>query len=267
MTASFDVDLEPREFRAVANKTTKMLQRFFVDIESARVLPKRKPQEMREILSEPLPIKPQSPIKIISEVEEKVIPNSTAIGSPRFFGFVNGSGTMMSVFGDAIAAALNQNVGAWKIGPAATELEQIVVRWFSEMIGYDKNAGGLLLSGGTMANVTALATALSEKAGYDIANEGLQSEKRKGKFVLYMSDHEGHSSVVKAAQLLGLGRSSVRRVESNEDFTMNIESLEGTIEKDARDGNTPFCVVGQVGVDQCRSSRPPPGNLKSLRQA
>lgn len=240
-------DLKPAQFKAAAERTTETLLKYFESIQAGRVLPEMGSKEIEKLLSEPLPLTAQDPLKILGEVETKIIPNSTKTGSPRFFGFVVGSGTMMSVFGDAIAAAINQNVGVWKVGPAASELERLVVRWFSEIIGYDKEAGGLLLSGGSMANTTAIATALRDKAGYDIVNEGLQSDKRAGKFLLYMSDHEGHHSVVKAAQFLGLGRDSVKRVRSNEDFTMNLESLEEAIERDAREGNIPFCVVGQVG--------------------
>jgi len=242
-----EVDLDATQFRAMSDETTRILLELFRDIRSRRVFPGKKPSDIQRLLAEPLPLKPQSPLKILKEVEKKVIPNSTFTGSPRYFGFVMGSGTTISVFGDAIAAALNQNPGVWKAGPAATELERIVIRWFAEMIGYDVRAGGILTSGGTLANVAAIATALNDRAGYDFLNEGLQSEKRKGRFLLYMSDHEGHSSVVKAAQLLGLGRDSVRRVKSHEDFTMDVENLEELIEKDTAEGNSPFCVVAQVG--------------------
>jgi len=242
-----DVDLNQAEFRASSRETERMLLDLFRTIGSRRVFPGRKPAEIQKLLSEPLPVKPQAPLKILKEVEKKIIPNSTLVGSPRYFGFVMGSGTTMSVFGDAIAAAINQNPGVWKASPAATELERVVVRWFAEMVRYDRNAAGILTSGATMANVAGIAAALHDRAGYDFASEGLQSEKRKGRFFLYMSDHEGHSSIVKAAQLLGLGRDSVRRVKSNDDFTMDVGSLEETVEKDSREGNTPFCVVAQVG--------------------
>lgn len=115
------------------------------------------------------------------------------------------------------------------------------------MVGYDRDAAGILTSGATMANLAAIAAGLYDKAGYDVAREGLQSDKRKGRYLLYMSDHEGHSSVVKAAQLLGLGRDSVRRVRSNDDFTMDVPSLEDMVRKDANKGDIPFCVVAQVG--------------------
>ncbi|MDG6902044.1 MAG: aspartate aminotransferase family protein [Nitrososphaerota archaeon] len=247
MPDELDVDLNRAEFKAVNKETARMLLEFFEGVRSKRVFPGRKPSQIQKLLAEPLPSAPQDPLKIVREVERKIIPNSTFTGSPRYFGFVMGSGTTMSVFGDAIAAAINQNPGVWKASPAATELERVVVRWFAEMVGYDRESAGILTTGGTMANVAAIATALHDRAGYDFANEGIQSEKRKGRFTLYMSDHEGHSSVVKAAQLLGLGRSSVRRVKSDDDFTMNVESLEEAIEKDAAEGNTPFCVVAQVG--------------------
>ena len=247
MPRELDVDLSQAEFRAASRETERMLLEFFRDIGSRRVFPGRRPVEIRKLLEEPLPVRPQAPLKILREVERKIIPNSTAVGSPRYFGFVMGSGTTMSVFGEAIAAAINQNTGAWKPAPAATELERVVVRWFAEMVGYERSTAGILTSGGTMANVVAMATALHDRAGYDIAEEGLQSEKRKGRFTLYMSDHEGHSSVIKAAKLLGLGRSSVRGVKSNDDFTMDVGSLEEAIERDTNEGNTPFCVVAQVG--------------------
>src|SRR5438445_211963 len=205
-------DLSSAEFKRVSDETTRLLQEHFAAIRTAKVFPGKKPSEIAKSLEEPLPVKPQDPVKIIREVKDKLLPNSTQLGSPRYFGFVNGSGTMMSCFADEIAAAINPNAGIWKAAPAASEVERIVVRWLAEMIGYDTRCGGILESGGTMANVTAIATALHDKAGYDIVNEGLQSPQRTGKFVLYMSDHEGHSSVVKAAELLGLGRSSVRCV-------------------------------------------------------
>src|SRR6185437_12215340 len=131
----------------------------------------------------------------------------------RYFGFVNGSGTMMSCFADSIAAAINPNVAIWKAAPVATELETLVIGWLAEMVGYNTNnsskkAAGILISGGTMANFTALSAALHDKAGYDIESEGLQSANRKGQFKLYMSDHEGHSSIVKATQMMGLGRNA-----------------------------------------------------------
>jgi aromatic-L-amino-acid/L-tryptophan decarboxylase len=245
--APLDVDLTPAEFRAASKDTTEALLDLYRNVRSARVFPGKKPSELRALLSEPLPKKAQSPRRIIREVREKIIPNSTLVGSPRFFGFVMGSGTMMSVFGDAISAALNQNPGVWKAGPAATELERVVIRWFSEMVGYNRDAGGILTSGATMANVAGIAAGLHDKAGYDIASEGLQSDRRKGRFLLYMSDHEGHSSVVKAAQLLGLGKESVRRVRSNDDFTMDTGNLEDMVEADVRGGDHPFCVVAQVG--------------------
>ena len=107
--------MTPSQFKAASDDTTDMLIDLFRSIRSARVFPGKKPAELRALLSEPLPMKPQPPRRIIKEVKEKIIPNSTLVGSPRYFGFVMGSGTTMSVFGDAISAALNQNPGVGKL--------------------------------------------------------------------------------------------------------------------------------------------------------
>jgi len=243
----FDLDLSSAEFRKVASETTEVMVDYFRDIRTASVFPAKTPQEIRTSIYEQLPKRGQDPLKIIREVRSKIIPNSTRLGSPRYFAYVNGSGTMMSCFAEAIAAAINPNLAAWKPAPAATELERLVTRWLAEMIGYDKDALGVLTSGGTEANLTAIAAALCDKADYDIIDEGLQSPNRKGRFLVYMSDHEGHSSIVKAAQLLGLGRQSVRRVSSKADFTMDIDALEEQIKRDLEEGDRPFCAVAQVG--------------------
>lgn len=169
------------------------------------------------------------------------------MGSPRFFGFVNGSGTMMSVLAEALAASVNMNVGGWKAGPAATEIEKRSIAWIAELIDYNTDCGGLFVSGGMIANFSALLTALRNTANYDTTNEGLQSDERRGKYRLYVSDHEGHISIVKAADMLNLGRSAVRKVPSNEDLTMNTNALAAMINEDIHAGHIPFCVVAQVG--------------------
>jgi aromatic-L-amino-acid decarboxylase len=158
---------------------------------------------------------------------------------------VNGSGSMIGALADALAATVNMNPGAWKAGPSATEVERLCIRWLAEMIGYDPGCGGILTSGGTMANFTALTTALRNSANGDIGATGVQATNRA--FRLYMSDHEGHVSISQVAGLMGLGRDAVRRVASRDDFTMDVEALAMAIDEDIEAGATPFCVVAQVG--------------------
>ncbi len=98
-----------------------------------------------------------------------------------------------------------------------------------------------------MANFTALLTAFRNTAQYDSTADGLQSETRSGKYLVYMADHEGHISIERAADLLNLGRRAVRRVPSRKDFTIDPEALEAMIRADRARGDHPFCVVAQVG--------------------
>ncbi len=244
---ALDLDLSPEAFRRLGHQVVDSIADYYGTIRDRPVFPGRTGAQIASVFDEMLPLEGQDPEAILKEWEEKVLPNTTQLGSPRYFGFVNGSGTMMGVLADALAAAVNQNVGAWKPAPAATEIERRTVRWIAEMIGYTPDCGGLFLSGGTMANLTGILTGLRNLADYDTTPEGLQSPRRKGRFTLYMSDHEGHSSVVRVADILNLGRDAVRRVPSHADFTMDVEALERMLDEDVKRGDIPFCVVGQVG--------------------
>ncbi len=242
-----DLDLSPAEFRKLGYRVIDAIANYYATIRDVHVFPSRTMEEVAVAFDEPLPGKGQDPSLILDAWSEKVVPNTTHLGSPRYFGFVNGSGTMMGVLAEALAASVNMNAGAWKPAPAATEIERRTISWIAEMIGYNPDCGGMFVSGGTMANLTGILTGLRNLAPYDTTQEGLQSEQREGRFTIYMSDHEGHSSIVRVADLLNLGREAVRRVPSHEDFTMDVHALEEMIDEDTGRGDRPFCVVAQVG--------------------
>ncbi len=240
-------DLDPEEFRAVGHRAVDEIAAYFEELDDLPVFPGKTPQEVEEVFEEDLPETGQEPDAILDEWTEKVLPNATHNTSPRYFGFVMGSGTMMGVLADALAAAVNMNAGGWKPAPAATEMERRTVRWLAELIGYDADCGGLLTSGGTMANVTGILAGLRATAGYDTKTRGLQADDRSGRYTIYVADHEGHSSVYRVAELLGLGSDAVRPVPSHDDFTMDVDALERLLDEDEARGDVPFCVVAQVG--------------------
>ncbi|MEE9592388.1 MAG: aminotransferase class V-fold PLP-dependent enzyme, partial [Thermoplasmata archaeon] len=241
-----DLDLEPDAFRKVGHRVIDRIADYYRDIRRVRVFPPRTSTQVASDFDEPLPHEGQDPNAILEAWEERVLPNATHLGSPRYFGFVNGSGTMMGTLAEALAAAVNMNVGAWKPAPAITEIERRSIAWLAEMIGYPTDCGGHFMSGGTMANFTAILAALRNVAPFDTTEEGLQGA-HEGRFLLYMSDHEGHSSVVRVADMLNLGRKAVRLVPSLDDFTLDIAALETMLEEDVEAGNRPFCVVAQAG--------------------
>jgi aromatic-L-amino-acid/L-tryptophan decarboxylase len=242
-----NLDMKPEDFKKLGYRIIDMITEYYASIKDVRVFPAVASSEVDEIFNEDFPRKGQDPFAIAEEWKSKILPYATHLGSPRYFGFVNGSGTMIGTLAEALAAAVNMNSGGWKAGPSATEIERRTIAWMAEMTGYPADCGGLFTSGGTMANFTGIQVALRNAAPYDTTAKGLQDKQIPGKFKVYMSDHEGHISIIRAVDLLNLGRECIRPVKSRDDFSMDTTDLERAIEEDLANGDFPLCVVAQVG--------------------
>ncbi|HEV7238349.1 MAG TPA: aminotransferase class V-fold PLP-dependent enzyme [Thermoanaerobaculia bacterium] len=240
-------DLELEEFRRVGYEVIDAIAAYHERLDARPVLPRTTRADVAARFTDEFAEYGEPAEALLADWRERVAPLLTTIGSPRHFAYVNGSGAMVGVFAEALAAAVNTNAGAWKLGPAATEIERQVLRWIAGFVGYPEDAGGILVSGGTMANFTAILTALRHVAPYDSTPHGLQDRARRGRFLIYMSDHEGHISVTRVADMLNLGRESVRLVPSRADFTIDPEALDRMIGEDRARGDLPFCVVAQLG--------------------
>src|SRR5215217_3888068 len=166
-------------------------------------------------------------------------------GHPRFFGYVASPSTPIGAYADLIASALNANITCWRSGPAGTEIERMVVRWLGSLIGYDRDANGLLTSGGSMANMIALLIANRRKSGRNTARHGLWNS---GPAMTLYASEEAHLSIAKAADILGFGRDHVRVIACDERQRMRVHRLRESIEADQREGLRPFCVVGSAGT-------------------
>lgn len=245
MIRTGDIDLE--EFRRVGYEVIDAIAAYHHELDRRPVLPRTTATDVAARFTDDLAEYGEPPDALVADWRERVAPLLTAIGSPRHFAFVNGSGAMVGVLAEALAAAVNTNAGAWKLGPAAAEIERQVLRWVARFIGYPEDAGGILVSGGTMANFTAILTALRHVAPYDSTPRGLQDRARSGRFLMYMSDHEGHVSVTRVADMLNLGREAVRLVPSRADFTIDPDALDRMLAADRARGDLPFCVVAQLG--------------------
>lgn len=240
-------DLDPDAFRRIGHEAIDAIAEYQEHLDGMRVLPAVTPPQVAALFQEPLPEQGQSPEILLADWRQRVTPLLTAVGSPRHFAYVNGSGARIGIVADALAACTNTNAGAWKLGPAAVEIERQALRWIAQFIGFPADAGGILVSGGTMANFTSVLTALRHVAPYDSTPDGLQDPARTGRFLLYQSDHEGHVSVTRVADMLNLGRRAVRRVPSRADFTIDVEALDRMLTDDRRRGDLPFCVIAQLG--------------------
>jgi glutamate/tyrosine decarboxylase-like PLP-dependent enzyme len=166
-------------------------------------------------------------------------------GHPRFFGYVASPSTPIGAYADLIASALNANITCWRSGPAGTELERMIVRWLGALINYDRDANGLLTSGGSMANMIALLVAQRRQSGVNTSRRGLWNS---GSPMTIYASEEVHMSIPKAADILGFGRDQVRTIPCDERQRMRIDLLRQKIDADRSEGLRPFCVVGSAGT-------------------
>lgn len=240
--ARLDSDLAA--FGEDLRQTADLVVRLHERLDRTRVTPPNNRIEIASLFDEPLPEDSQPVAAILREVEEKIFANSTLYASPRFFGYINGSGNQAAVLGELLASAINQICARWHFSPAASEVERRVVQWIAQFIGYAPDAEGCLLSGGSAGNLVGLAVARKQKAPFDADLLGM----RGGPALTVYVSQEGHASVDKSMALLGFGRSQLRRIAALDDFTIDLQALKKQITADRANGYQPICVVGNAGT-------------------
>ncbi len=165
-------------------------------------------------------------------------------GHPKFFGYITSSPTQVGALADLLAAAVNPNVGANILSPMATAIEKQTIKWLAEFIGVSDNYGGVLVSGGNMANLTAFLAARTAKAPKNLKEEGLKNIEHE--MVFYCSKAT-HTWIEKAAVLFGHGTKAIRWIPTDATNKMNIQVLKQTINDDLREGKKPFLIIANAG--------------------
>ncbi|MBN2472914.1 MAG: amino acid decarboxylase [Anaerolineae bacterium] len=201
------------------------------------------PAEAKASLAQPLPTVPQDAAAVYEEFLTHILPNPMGNTHPRFWGWVIGTGTPLGMLAEMLAAGMNPNVGGGD--HIANYVEAQVLDWCKAMLGYPAESSGLLVSGGSMANLVGLTVARNARAGYDIRKEGLSEASHR--MTCYASA-EAHSSIQKAVELLGMGSDSLRKIPVNADFQIDIPALERAITQDRAAGLLPIAVVGNAGT-------------------
>src|SRR5262249_4175180 len=151
----------------------------------------------------------------------------------------------IGALGDLLAASVNANVGANILSPMATELEAQTIRWIAELIGYPTDCGGLLVSGGNMANMIGLLAARKAKLPWDVRTKGMLGGAGR-QLRLYASE-ETHTWVQKAADLAGLGTDAIRWIPTDDHLRMDTTALRAVLAEDLERGDLPFLLVGTAG--------------------
>lgn len=192
--------------------------------------------ELERLLRREAPDRPIDFEAILASLTRDALPHGARVDHPRFFGFVPGSPTWPGILGDLIATGYNVFQGSWLGGSGASEIELIVIDWFKEWVGYPAGAGGLFTSGGSAANLTAIALARHLRfGGHD------------DRAVIYMST-ESHSSCDRAARVLGFRPERVRRLSLDSDFGLDPDVLRAAVAEDRAAGLEPFFAVANAGA-------------------
>ncbi|MBZ5657472.1 MAG: aspartate aminotransferase family protein [Acidobacteriia bacterium] len=234
--------MDAREFQQIGHQVVDLLAEYFDHIEEKPVFPDVEPQVLTELFDEPLPQAPSPAEQVLAELEEKLLPYCTHVGHPGYMGLITPSPNPVGVIADFICSALNQNIGAYTIGPAAVAMERRTVRWLTDLVGYGPEAGGNLTSGGMMANFIGLKLARDWTSGDRAQQYGVHQP-----WAVYTSE-ERHVSVDKAVDAVGLGRTALRALPTDSEFRVRLDALESAIAEDRRRGIRSLCIVGIFGT-------------------
>lgn len=190
---------------------------------------------------EALPMEGIPPDQVYDAFKQYILPFPTGNIHPRFWGWVMGNGSSSAMLSDMLASGINLNqgggnqIGGW--------VEMQVINWFKQLFGFPETASGLIVSGGSMANLIGLTVARFDKADFDFRKEGIYGSKKR--MMVYASS-EVHNCTNKAVELLGLGADSLRLIPVNDRYEIDVEALAVSIAKDREAGLQPFCVVGNA---------------------
>ena len=230
------LDLSTDEFGVLAGRVVEEATRYLDRLDAVPVRPNSCGAETLEYFAVPAPETGQG--RAVLDDLAAVARHSRA-GNGRFFGYVMGSGEPVGALGDLFASVINQNGTAWRSGPATTVIERTVISWLAQAIGCD-GFGGILTSGGSLANLMGLAMAREAKAPANQAGVA-------GSSVVYASS-EVHMSIGKALALLGLGRDNLRLLPADDDLRLSPAALGKAVAADRAAGRTPLAVVACAGT-------------------
>ena len=201
------------------------------------------PDDVRRRFLEPLPQDGQAAEITYESFQSDILPYNMGNVHPRFWGWVMGNGTPLGMLADMLASGLNPNLGGGDTAPAAVETQ--VINWCKQMVDFPDGASGLLVSGGSMANLVGLAVARTAKAGYDVRQQGLLAG---GAQLTFYGSSEMHSSLHKAVELMGMGSDSLRRIPVDDDYRIDLAALEAQIKADMDVGLKPIGLIGCAGT-------------------
>jgi glutamate/tyrosine decarboxylase-like PLP-dependent enzyme len=239
--------LDPQDWESMRDLGHRMVDEIVRNLSTIRERPpwQHAPEQVRAHFEGPMPVDPQPPTEIYDEFLEYIQPYPVGNIHPRFWGWVFGTGTFLGAMAEMLAAGMNLGAAGGLSYHSANYVENQVLDWLKEMLGFPISSSGLLTSGCSAANLIGLAVARNTRAGYDLRRQGLRTASAS--MVLYTSE-QAHSSIQKAVELLGLGSDALRLVPVDDQFRIDLKALAASITSDRKSGLYPFCVVGAAGT-------------------
>src|SRR6266496_1023028 len=229
------LDPSADEIRDWGGSVIQLMTDYLGDLRDRRVYRHMSSREIRDRFDPVLPTEGIDFDGLLKAFRETIVPFSRQNAHPRMFGYVHPPGTALAAFADLLASSLTANLTVWRSAPAPVELERLTIDWIRQILGFNAEAGGLFVSGGSMANLAAIAAARQAKGD------------SSGRFRIYASS-ETHFSIAKAAALLGIRRENVRHVSIDDHFRIRVDDLVAKITADLEAGYVPFCVVANAGT-------------------
>jgi glutamate/tyrosine decarboxylase-like PLP-dependent enzyme len=228
--------IEQESMRRMGYQVVDMLVERIAAVRDGPALQTASRAEMAERIDEPAPASGREFTDLLERLDRDVLPFVGHFDHPRFFGYIPGAGTWPAALGDLIAAATNIDAGAWRESAGPSQLELTVLEWFREWMGYPDQAAGLLVSGGSAANLTAIACAREAVIG-----------PMSPRIVAYTSD-QTHSSLARAARHLGFRPDQIRVLPTDKRYRLRPDDLERAIDADVAAGRLPFLVSANAGT-------------------
>jgi len=240
------MDLSADDFRDLGHALVDQLAEYFESLPQRSVTRPQSPSAVRNLLgNQSLPDAGTDPGTLLRETAALLFDHSLHTGHPKFLGYITSSSSPLGALGDLLASSVNCNVGGWDLSPLASEIEAQTIRWLAEFVHYPQNCGGLMVSGGNMANLIGFFAARRAKAPWDVRARGLHADSRQ--LTVYAS-RSTHTWIQKAADLSGLGTDAIRWLETDARERISLTDLRQKIASDRDAGCLPFIVVATAGT-------------------
>lgn len=238
--------MEGARFRALGHDLVDRIADFLDDIGDSPVTTGPSPTEVRSLIraEASMPKEGREPGALLAETSAWLFGHSLHNGHPRFMGYITSSAAPIGMLGDLLASSVNPNVGAWTLSPVATEIEAQTVRWIAELVGFPTDAGGLMVSGGNMANMVCFWSARVAAGGQNIRASGTTAD---GRPLVVLASAETHTWLHKAADLAGMGTDAIRWIGTDAQLRMDPRALEQALDEETAAGRKPMMVVASGG--------------------